>query len=85
MKGGKLLAHHSNEYDDQGAFLTFTSSHPAGHEAAQKERNSFLLFFTIPDTWIQGQRKRKPYFLKGFLPVFEKLMIISSILNHLWH
>lgn len=47
MKGDKLLARHGNEYDVDGAFLTFTSSHPAGHGAAQKERNHSLLFFFI--------------------------------------
>lgn len=66
MKGDKLLAHHSNEYDDEDdAFLTFTSSHPASCGAAQKERNHFLLcFFIILNTQVLTQRKRKPYFLK---------------------
>lgn len=66
MKGDKLLAHHGNEYDhEDDAFLIFTSSHPAAHGAAQKERNCFLLcFFIIPNTEVQAQRKRKPYFVK---------------------
>ena len=45
MKGDKLLAHHSNEYDDYGASLTFTSSRTTGHAAAQKQLSAILCHY----------------------------------------
>lgn len=85
MKGDKLLAHHSNEYDDYGAFLAFTSSHPAGHGAAQKERKSSLLFISLSQTQEYKPRKRGNTISWTSLNVLEKLMIIICILDHLWH
>lgn len=40
-KGDELLAHHSNERDDHGAFCTFTTSHPASQAAFRYSLLSF--------------------------------------------